>query len=64
MATLGAGAGGVGVGYGLLSLFKIDGALSPWVFAPVALGVLVAVLAASASGPMLRRVASEPFAEE
>ncbi|QUH05558.1 ABC transporter permease [Saccharopolyspora erythraea] len=64
VATLGAGAGGVGVGYGLLSLFEIDGALSPWMFAPVALGVLVAVLAASASGPMLRRGASEPFADE
>ena len=64
VATVGAGAGGVAVGYGLLGLFDIEGALSPWVFAPVGLGVLVAVLAASASGPMLRRVSAEPFAEE
>ncbi|GAA2816027.1 FtsX-like permease family protein [Saccharopolyspora taberi] len=64
VATIGAGAGGVAVGFGMLSLFDIEGAISPWVFAPVALGVLVAVLATSASGPMLRRVSAEPFAEE
>lgn len=65
VATVGAGTGGVFVGLALLGL--IEGTvptLTPWVLAPVALGMLVALLAASASAPALRRVRAEPLSDE
>jgi hypothetical protein len=56
---------GVGVGIGLFSLVEKDGiVLSPWILAPVALGVGVALLAASVCTPALNRVRAEPLADE
>jgi MFS family permease len=68
-ATIGAGAVGVLVGLGLFSLIQ-DGhegasaVLTPWLLAPVVLGLGVAVLAASVCTPALNRVRAEPLAEE
>ncbi|GAB3703744.1 ABC transporter permease [Amycolatopsis oliviviridis] len=65
VATIGAGAVGVGVGIGLYSLVEKDGiVLSPWLLAPVVLGIGVAMLGASISTPALKRVQSEPLADE
>jgi hypothetical protein len=65
VATIGAGVVGVGVGIGLFSLIEKDGlVLSPWILAPVALGVGVALLAASVCTPALNRVRAEPLADE
>jgi hypothetical protein len=65
VATIGAGVVGVGVGIGLFSLVEKDGiVLSPWILAPVALGVGVALLAASVCTPALNRVRAEPLADE
>lgn len=66
VATLGAGAGGIAVGMSMLTLFGSDTpvVISGWIFAPVAIGVAVAVLAASTSGPMLRRISTEPITDE
>jgi hypothetical protein len=68
-ATIGAGAVGVLVGLGLFSLIQ-DGhegasaVLTPWLLAPVVLGLGVAVLAASVCTPALNRVRAEPLADE
>ncbi|TCP53087.1 FtsX-like permease family protein [Tamaricihabitans halophyticus] len=65
VATLGAGALGVGVGFGLLTL--IEGSipmLNAWSLVPVGLGILVALIAATAAAPTLRRVRSEPLSDE
>ncbi|PKW13347.1 FtsX-like permease family protein [Saccharopolyspora spinosa] len=66
VATLGAGAGGIAVGMSMLTLFGSDTpvVISGWLFTPVAIGVAVAVLAASTSGPMLRRISTEPITDE
>ncbi|AGM10597.1 FtsX-like permease family protein [Amycolatopsis keratiniphila] len=65
VATLGAGAVGIGVGMGLYSLVEKDAVvLSPWLLAPVVLGIGVALLGASVSTPALKRVQSEPLADE
>lgn len=50
----------------MLTLFGADtpAVISGWIFAPVAIGVAVAVLAASTSGPMLRRISTEPITDE
>ncbi|MBB5853932.1 FtsX-like permease family protein [Amycolatopsis umgeniensis] len=65
VATIGAGAVGVGVGVGLYSMVEKDPiVLSPWLLAPVVLGIGVALLGASVSTPALKRVQSEPLAEE
>ncbi|MGP4016647.1 FtsX-like permease family protein [Saccharopolyspora sp. 5N708] len=66
VATLGAGAGGIAVGIGLLGLFGSETpvVINGWIFAPVVIGVAVAVLAAASSGPMLRRISNEPIADE
>jgi hypothetical protein len=67
VATIGAGAVGVFAGLGLFSLLAGgDDApvLSPWILAPVVLGALVAVLAASVCRPALNHVAAEPLSEE
>jgi hypothetical protein len=66
VATLGAGAGGIAIGVALLGLFSENAAvvIDGWIFAPVVLGVAVAVLAAASSGPMLRRISNEPISDE
>lgn len=66
VATLGAGAGGIAIGVALLGLFSENAAvvIDGWIFAPVVLGVAVAVLASASSGPMLRRISNEPISDE
>ncbi|PRX47651.1 FtsX-like permease family protein [Prauserella shujinwangii] len=65
VATVGAGAVGVIVAMGLYSLIQPGAVvLTPWILAPVALGALVALLAASVCRPALNRVRSEPLADE
>ncbi|MCI2418891.1 ABC transporter permease [Saccharopolyspora sp. K220] len=66
VATLGAGAGGIAVGIGMLGLFGSETpvVINGWIFAPVVIGVAVAVLAAASSGPMLRRISAEPISDE
>jgi hypothetical protein len=68
-ATVGAGVVGVLVGLGLFSLFQdsqeaASVVLTPWLLAPVVLGLGVAVLAASVCTPALNRVRAEPLADE
>jgi hypothetical protein len=65
VATIGAGALGTAVGMGLFSLVSTSAAvLSPWLAAPIVLGALVALLAASVCTPALNRVRAEPLADE
>ncbi|MFI5607654.1 FtsX-like permease family protein [Amycolatopsis sp. NPDC051903] len=65
VATIGAGVIGVLVGIGLFSTADEGSvAFSPWIFAPVVLGIGVALLGASVCTPALRRVQSEPLADE
>lgn len=65
VATVGAGALGTAVGVGLFGLVSDSlPTFSPWLAAPVALGALVALLAASVCTPALKRVRAEPLAEE
>lgn len=65
VATIGAGALGTVVGAGLFGLVsKSPPVLSPWLAAPVVLGMLVALLAASVCTPALNRVRAEPLADE
>jgi hypothetical protein len=69
VATLGAGAAGIGVGIGLLTVASrghspVATVLSPWLLAPVVLGIGVALLGASVCTPALNRVRAEPLADE
>ncbi|MBE1499769.1 ABC-type lipoprotein release transport system permease subunit [Amycolatopsis lexingtonensis] len=65
VATIGAGIVGVLVGVGLYSMVDERGiVLSPWLLAPVVLGVGVALLGASVCTPALKRVQAEPLADE
>ncbi|MEV6895794.1 ABC transporter permease [Amycolatopsis sp. NPDC051372] len=65
VATVGAGVVGILVGVGLFSTAgEGDIVFSPWIFAPVVLGVGVALLGASICTPALRRVQAEPLADE
>jgi FtsX-like permease family protein len=65
VATVGAGALGTAVGVGLFGLVsKSVPTFSPWLAAPVVLGALVALLAASVCTPALKRVRAEPLADE
>ncbi|MEA5359748.1 FtsX-like permease family protein [Amycolatopsis sp., V23-08] len=65
VATIGAGIVGVLVGVGLYSMVDPRGiVVSPWLLAPVVLGVGVALLGASVCTPALKRVQAEPLAEE
>jgi hypothetical protein len=65
VATVGAGIVGVLVGVGLFSMVDERGiVLSPWILAPVVLGVGVALLGASVCTPALKRVQAEPLADE
>ncbi|TNC26180.1 FtsX-like permease family protein [Amycolatopsis alkalitolerans] len=68
-ATIGAGVTGMLVGLGLFSLAQkgregVSAVLTPWLLAPVVLGLGVAVLAASVCTPALNRVRAEPLADE
>ncbi|KAA9151905.1 FtsX-like permease family protein [Amycolatopsis acidicola] len=67
-ATIGAGAIGMGAGLGLFSMVErgkdVSAVLTPWLLAPVVLGLGVAVLAASVCTPALKRVQAEPLADE
>jgi MFS family permease len=65
VATIGAGVVGVFVGIGLFSTANEGSVvLSPWVLAPIVLGIGVALLAASVCTPALNRVRAEPLADE
>jgi hypothetical protein len=69
VATVGAGAAGIGVGIGLLTVVTrghtpVATVLSPWLLAPVLLGIGVALLGASVCTPALNRVRAEPLADE
>ncbi|OLT45509.1 hypothetical protein BJF85_18620 [Saccharomonospora sp. CUA-673] len=68
IATAGAGVAGVLVGVGFINL--VDDAdnpvvvFSPWLAAPLVLGVAVALIASSVCRPALNRVRQEPLADE
>jgi FtsX-like permease family protein len=65
VATIGAGALGTAVGVGLFGLVSQSlPTFSPWLAAPIVLGALVAVIAASVCRPALNRVRAEPLADE
>ena len=65
VSTVGAGTLGTVVGVGLFGLAsKSVPTFSPWIAAPVVLGALVALLAASVCTPALKRVRAEPLADE
>ncbi|MCP2255118.1 FtsX-like permease family protein [Prauserella aidingensis] len=66
VATVGAGVAGTLVGIGLFAVVVDDGArvLTPWLAAPVVLGIGVALIASSVCSPALRRVQAEPLADE
>ncbi|MCX2729819.1 ABC transporter permease [Saccharopolyspora sp. NFXS83] len=57
-------AAGAGVGLGLLNALQQSTTLTPSILAPIVLGLLVAALAATASGLMLRKITAEPLADE
>ncbi|MFD4642639.1 FtsX-like permease family protein [Lentzea sp. NPDC058436] len=67
--TIAACAAGIVVGLGLLTLARglmggEDLPLTPWVAAPVGVGVLVALVAALACGPVLRGISPRDYAAE
>ncbi|MET0233263.1 MAG: FtsX-like permease family protein [Kibdelosporangium sp.] len=64
IATLGAGIAGVLVGSGLVTLIQGSLQLSPWIVTPIGLGVVVALMAAAACGPVLRKVTAQDYAVE
>ncbi len=65
VSTVGAGALGTAVGVGLFGLVSRSvPVFSPWLAAPIVLGALVALLAASVCTPALNRVRAEPLADE
>jgi hypothetical protein len=65
VSTIAAGALGTAVGVGLFGLVSQSvPVFSPWLAAPVVLGALVALLAASVCTPALKRVRAEPLADE
>jgi hypothetical protein len=64
VATIGAGVAGVLVGSGLLTLVKGRLELNPWIVTPIVLGMVVALIAAAACGPVLRKVTAQDYADE
>ncbi|WP_020663770.1 FtsX-like permease family protein [Amycolatopsis benzoatilytica] len=66
VVTIGAGVMGVLVGLGLFMATVKAGAVvfSPWIAAPIVLGIGVALLGASVCTPALKRVQAEPLADE
>lgn len=57
-------AAGAGVSLGLLNVMGQSTTLTLSILAPIVLGLLVAALAAAASGLMLRKIIAEPLADE
>jgi hypothetical protein len=65
LATVGAGAAGAAVGVGLTTITGGEATVfTPWLAAPVALGLVVALAAATACGPVLRKVTSVSYSDE
>ncbi|MER7077548.1 FtsX-like permease family protein [Saccharopolyspora kobensis] len=65
VATIGAGVAGTAVAAGIFTLFgDYPVVISGWILAPVVIGMVVAVLASSSSGPMLRRISAERISDE
>lgn len=64
IATVGAGLAGVLVGSGLLTLVKGSLQLNVWVVTPIVLGLVVALIAAAACGPVLRKVTARDYSDE
>lgn len=65
VATIGAGVAGTFVGMGLFTVVDDGGKVfTPWLAAPVVLGIGVALIASSVCTPALRRVQAEPLADE
>lgn len=65
LATAGAGIAGAAVGAGLTTITRGEVIVfTPWLAAPVALGLAVALTAAAACGPVLRRVTSVSYSDE
>ncbi|HWO58414.1 MAG TPA: FtsX-like permease family protein [Umezawaea sp.] len=64
-ATTGAGIAGAAVGAGLTTITRgQDIVLTPWLAAPIALGLVVALAAAAACGPVLRKVTGVSYSDE
>ncbi|WP_394615488.1 FtsX-like permease family protein [Lentzea sp. JNUCC 0626] len=68
-ATIAACAAGIVMGLGLLALARglmggQDLPLTPWVVAPIAVGLVVALVAALACGPVLRGISPRDYAAE
>lgn len=64
VATVGAGVAGVLVGTGLVTLFGSRLTLTVWAATPIVLGFVVALIAAAACGPVLRKVTARDYADE
>ncbi|WHT20611.1 ABC transporter permease [Crossiella sp. CA-258035] len=64
VATLGAGIAGLVVGAGLMTIAGAPLTLNLWLVTPLVVGFGVAVVAASACGPLLRRISPQAYAEE
>ena len=65
VATIGAGVAGSAVAAGFFTLFATEPVvLSYWLLAPVVIGIAVALIASSSSGPMLRRISGERISDE
>jgi hypothetical protein len=65
VATFGACAAGAAVGVGLANLARGKLILiSPWLVAPIALGLVVALVAAASCGPVLRKVTAQSYTDE
>ncbi|MER7013057.1 FtsX-like permease family protein [Saccharopolyspora sp. NPDC000359] len=65
VATIGAGAGGIAVAAGIFTLFgAMPIVLTWWLLAPVVIGLVIALIAASSSGPVLRRIGAERISDE
>ncbi|MGO1056801.1 FtsX-like permease family protein [Crossiella sp. CA198] len=64
VATLGAGLAGLAVGGALMTLVQAPLAVNYWLVTPLVVGFGVAMVAASACGPLLRRISPQAYAEE
>jgi hypothetical protein len=65
VATVGAGATGVAVGGGLAWIFtQSSPVVTPWALAPVVVGAVTALIAASVCVPALKRVSAEPLSDD
>ncbi|GAA2838126.1 FtsX-like permease family protein [Crossiella cryophila] len=64
VATLGAGLAGLAVGGALMTLVQAPLTVNYWLVTPLVIGFGVALVAASACGPLLRRISPQAYAEE